>query len=438
MLTYFNLYKLNYTKAQIFPFLIALLCVILAMIMITVNLGQVGLMRTDVSNAADAAALSGASVLSGTLLNLGIISDMMCGRAVEAALMIVAVLISGGFPTGTVLAVMMYTSFLVQQWVNFEQAQGTARMGWANAKKTAMQYAFNNVGVDQPRPEFDDFLQKACLDDGKNLAELNDQELTQYNDEYIKGQTKRAREFGRSGFSRFIEDDKKGYWCWGKITPSNNVQQKVTSGFGWDKDDQDSYGDSQRYKNYDNWVEVMISGIRAYQITYWSFLSASTKCLQAMITMGFASIAGVAILIRTMGFFQALNFYILIGAFWLFQTSAAFFPAGLTFKDCNDQYDSAADKYDDCVKPNVDDNPLIVDVNYYKKDSTDMGIWKFQYGIIKAQAKSHNFGETKQESIEPAMGKILDLCAWFNGFAWENNPFDTKLHLFETALMQVY
>ena len=108
--------KTRYDKGQVFPFLIAIIVVIVIIAMITVNLGQIGIFKTDVSNAADSAALAGASILSGYLLGVGLKSDMMAGQMIVEWLAIIFDIIagvpSGGIPFGSVVAYKLHKPFI--------------------------------------------------------------------------------------------------------------------------------------------------------------------------------------------------------------------------------------------------------------------------------------------------------------------------------------
>ena len=81
MLNCFCANKTAYHKGQIFPFMLAVVAVLVIMFMITFNLGQIGFFKTDTSNAADAGALAGSSVISGALLGLGLGNDAMAAEA---------------------------------------------------------------------------------------------------------------------------------------------------------------------------------------------------------------------------------------------------------------------------------------------------------------------------------------------------------------------
>jgi len=70
-------YKLAQEQGQIAPFLIAVLAVVIMAIMITVNIGKIGVIKTHVSNSGDAGALAGASMMATAFDHLVFLSSMM-------------------------------------------------------------------------------------------------------------------------------------------------------------------------------------------------------------------------------------------------------------------------------------------------------------------------------------------------------------------------
>ncbi|MCF7888189.1 MAG: hypothetical protein K9L76_02805 [Candidatus Omnitrophica bacterium] len=66
-----------YHKAQLTPFFIAILTILIIGIMVTVNIGKVSQIKTHTSNSADAGALAAASVMSSTFNALGAYSSYM-------------------------------------------------------------------------------------------------------------------------------------------------------------------------------------------------------------------------------------------------------------------------------------------------------------------------------------------------------------------------
>ena len=156
--------KNRYSRGQIFPFLIGLLAVLLIMVMITVNIGQIGSFKTDCANAADAGALAAASVLSQGLLELSLQSEVLFGNGVEHMIVmliisIVAIILAIIPVIGWVAAILAIVlpqayTFLKAFLFTLGQAKNNAKMAISNAKKTAILYALQNAGIDQPRPSF--------------------------------------------------------------------------------------------------------------------------------------------------------------------------------------------------------------------------------------------------------------------------------------------
>jgi len=64
MFIYFQQNKLRYEKGQLTPIFIVVIVILIIMAMLTVNLGKLGLIKTDTSNAADAGALAGGAYMA--------------------------------------------------------------------------------------------------------------------------------------------------------------------------------------------------------------------------------------------------------------------------------------------------------------------------------------------------------------------------------------
>jgi len=92
MFIYFNQNKLAYHKGQLVPFFIVFIVVLLIAALVTVNIGKVGLIKTYSSNAADAGALAGGSVMA-TVFNTQALmnSEMIVAYEMFYALMAVQV-----------------------------------------------------------------------------------------------------------------------------------------------------------------------------------------------------------------------------------------------------------------------------------------------------------------------------------------------------------
>ncbi|MCP4652941.1 MAG: hypothetical protein GY858_06105 [Candidatus Omnitrophica bacterium] len=300
MMVFFSKNKANYRKGQIFPFLLALVVVIMIMLMITVNLGRIGVFKTDVSNAADAGALAGASVLSATLLEMGLKNDSIFGYALTMFGCIIVAIIAFMY----VAAIACAISLLITMWSEYFIVKGAGVVGWGNAKKTAIQYAFQNAGIDEPRPSFKHFLVKGCGFSEAEVTELPPNTISDRYDEYMNQKSRRSRDHGRSGFGRFLADDENGFWRH-TIAPGDRPPHKVHAEYAWNKDGTNCWDDgicnnqpfdscptrdrtadssdnsispesaSDCMDNYDYSVKVEVSGVKMYGIKMWSFLEGA-------------------------------------------------------------------------------------------------------------------------------------------------------------------
>ncbi len=260
--------KTKYNKGQVFPFLIAIIVIIIIVAMITANLGQIGVFKTDVSNAADAGALAGASILSGSLLGFGLRSELMVGELiVTVAAMIIAICTIYGIPA----AIAMGCSLIVSGFANYFQAMEEGKMAWSNAKKTAMQYAFQNAGVDEPRSTFRTFVNNVYNQDPDDLDSTT---LSAYSSYYAQGDNplansdirKKIKRYSQSGFSNFME--RQDYWRWGDVKPGSMSPAIVTSGYGWDAASGANSNESgEKYSKYPNYVEVQVMGNVMYPLS---------------------------------------------------------------------------------------------------------------------------------------------------------------------------
>ena len=436
MLNNFNYHKANYREGQIAPFLIAILCVLIILIMITANLGQLAIYKTDTSNAADAAGLAATSTLAGTLLGIGLKSDMMAGRGFESYIVISLYVLLGIITFGAtwVLALILYLCFLVEQWGNLMFAYGDARMAWTRAKRGAVQYAFNNASVDEPRPTFEEFLKGAYSMTGYEIDALPAATISTYYNEYITGNTPNARWHGQSGFSRFMMDQENGFWNeddMGHEAPGEFSKAKVVSGYGWnDAIDEtawrrkNSYQDGGGHAAYDNWVEVTVLGDIMYGIEYFSFLSA-------LIVLPFCIIDAfnekIDEALDEAGFFGDV-LQVIFGAAdlvnWLVMTFLSFifegqdehapevFPTGLRFfcEDCSTTLETPCCNDED-IQQQLEDNWVNVKVKRYRKD-TDLGLWTMHYGEVESEATSHLFRESLHQCEDIRPGVFLPRCCW--------------------------
>lgn len=422
--------KNRYDRGQVFPFLIAMLVAVLAIAMITVNLGQIGIFKTDVSNAADAGALAGASTLSGYLLGIGIQSDKMCGLMLVE---LTAIILLACSVIGIPVAVAVYAAITAKQLTTWFQSQKEGEMAWSNAKKTAMQYAFQNAGVDEPRPTFKQFLRKVYgIDDPDSLSA---QQIANYNRIYALGddpalaaqcpddntgslecraKRRSIKDSTQTGFSRFMEGS--WFWdegAWGDIEPGNISPGIVTNGYGWNANGQNSFDDGSIFTNYENYVQVSVIANSAYPLKLYNpgseLVDSVTDWVTARIDPPWW--------LEWLG--DAIGWVIKIAV----SPVLAFMPAGL--------------KMDDIGK-NTDGNPVTVIVSRYKRNE-DLGLWNFRYGIVESQSSSHVYREAGDEDIKPLfLTNIVDFVTnLFSGEDWDFQWFNTSKHLFETELTTV-
>jgi hypothetical protein len=449
--------KTHYEKGQVFPFLIAVAVVIIIAAMITANLGQLSLYRTDVSNAADAAALAGASTLSGTLLGLGLKSDMMFGAAMIQMALIVAMIVMSALTLAITIPILAYFALLLKQWKDYSVAVGDANMGWANAAKSAIQYAFQNVGIDEPRLTFRQFVQKVYnVSDPSKVPLLTLRRYyaayTNQDDPQADTQTRRnIQEFFRSGFSKFMEAE--GYWSQGRIDPKIQARPPIQAGYGWNEDGSNSHADTKPYTDYENYVEVEVIGKMRYPLAIygmWDMFAdtcgsgAAQQSIRGYILLGIAGL--LPWWLKWLPIDPAVWFLGLFDFIW-----DALLPAGLQM----------------AIPENTDDSPLQVTVKRYKRDK-NLGLWTFRYSIpgmqgISAKAQAHAYGDAEEategrqplkpeeKDIRPAFvderGRsacpltlfFMILRDVFSDWSFEDikDSFDTRTHLFETEINAV-
>lgn len=426
MFKIFSKYKVNYKalgtvperglslKGQVFPFLIALICVMIILAMITVNLGQLALYKTDVSNAADAAALAGASILSATLLGLGLKSDLMAGTVLPGVMACIVACITGG-PLGIITAIIAGVVMMTMQIVELAYARAESRLGWTNAKKTALQYAFNNAGVDEPRMTYKEFLPYCSEADCYS--------------EYLKGESQSFIDHAQPGFSKFLANAEAGYWRdeFGKTDdPEDYSAVHIYSGYGWTTSGTAgsttaSYpGDVKNYKNYENWVEVEVMGSSVYALEFYT-VGDIFYCISEWITNNIDELPW---------YWQAVM-WIVEQLILLVALILCWIPMGIDFVDGN-------------ITNQVDNNPIYVTVRR-KRRNANLGLWEFQYPELKASASAHAFQEPSVAPIiYPAFLPASAECSgsWDEykdaDFTDYDKWFRTKRHLFETELISAY
>jgi hypothetical protein len=402
--------KTNYQKGQIFPFLIMILVAVIILVMITVNLGKIALFKTDVSNAADAAALAAASVLSGTLLGFGLTSDMMCG---EMIITLVIVIIEAATIIGIPVAIATYIAWWIGVMCTYIKSLGDGRMAWSNAKKTALQYAFNNAGVDEPRPTFEQFLRDAYgVSDPTSLAPGV---IRVRYDEYLKCESTACRNYGRSGFSKFMDNYRLGFAePIGDIRPGRTSPVRVISGYGWSQRDDASFINSfeqdRNYIHYRDWVEVEVLAGSVYSLGLYCPISLGAAFFRNLLASQLNLPWWLEWLANPVSFIFGM-------ISWIFD---AFLPGSLTMDHSRE----------------IDNSPVNVIVRRYKAGD-NVGLWRFQYGTTSAIAAGRAFRETGQETIQTV---CLNLRRLFESLisSWDFDMFETDQHLFETELTMAY
>lgn len=135
-------------RGQIASILIAIIVILLIAIMVTVNIGKLSLLKTSVSNAADAGALAGASAMATGLShgtgNIGFYSDSMLAdwASTQAAFILC--------PSCTI-AWVVYGAHVASQAAQYALAAVRAGDALDEAKNSAKQMAFSNAGIDEAK-----------------------------------------------------------------------------------------------------------------------------------------------------------------------------------------------------------------------------------------------------------------------------------------------
>ncbi len=447
MFIWFAVNRANYRKGQIFPFLIAALAILIIMGMITANIGKLSIFKTDVSNAADAGALAGASVLSGWLLSAGMISDTWCGTAVVTAARMMEIAVLGRddikipsfstddssnttstnnpdyqqFTDTLVGMIKLFIQHLIKFYLAYPRILEDSIMSWSNAKSAALRGAFSNAGVDeQPPLEWKNYDRQ-----GKGAY-----------DSYVN--TYMSVDANQTGFSRFMSHPNSGFgnaWPNG-ITPGVLSDIMVTSGYGWTQNADESFsgsypGNVNNYATYDNWVKVQVQGSVMWPVEALTF----TEYFGDGVTGGLTAIVGVGSYLKYIGLMggkgdktvdglkKVYGLGYLLAAVFAAVTAAAYLgmikymPSGLQFKDDEESLYTTK-------------NPIVVQVTRFRKDQ-NLGMWNFQYGGgVHARSAAHAFRENNDITIKPVLVEsIKDLNGLLGSVTdsvsdvdW-NNPF---------------
>ena len=411
-----------YDRGQIFPYMIAILVAVLAIAMITVNLGQIGIFKTDVSNAADAAALAGASTLSAYLLGIGFQSDKMCGVMLVA---VVVIILFACTVIGLPVAIAAYIALTIKQYVTYFQALEDGKMAWSNAKKTAFQYAFQNAGIDEPRPSFEQFLLRVYgIGDPNSLGA---EQIARYNRIYAEGYDRSLpwnnpiqgsiKRYTQTGVSRFMEG--AWYWdedAWGKIEPGNISPAIVSNGYGWNANGDNSHDSgNHNLASFQNSVKVTVMGNIMYPLEMYNPAEELFEQIMDWIDEKLDLPWWLEWVDDIMGWLicPALNMM------------GELLPGGLMMEN---------------IVQNTDNNPVTVTVQR-RKANNNLGIWRFRYGTVQSQASAHAYGESDPDGvphdIKPRLFEALGnfIVKLFSGGDWQAEWFNSDKHLFETELM---
>jgi len=184
MFNYFHKKKFASQKGQLTPLFILIIVIIVIMAMVTVNLGKVSFIKTDSSNAADAAGLSTGSAMANSFNSVTVSSARMCrdywsfyasisisfgialyylisaqvseaSAAVSAcpspcsaiALNAAAIGSFGSF-TSTMIAIgIAITAFYLKQWFNYAKIWDNAQLARKRALISGYSSAFGNSGI---------------------------------------------------------------------------------------------------------------------------------------------------------------------------------------------------------------------------------------------------------------------------------------------------
>jgi hypothetical protein len=429
-----------------------IICILLIFFMITINLGQVAIMRTDVSNAADAAALAIASSVTSGLLGLGMTSDTMMGYGLLVACYMIVAMVQNDWPKNLIYALELYVIGMISQMFSFFTSLDSSVKMWTGAKKKGVSYAFNNLGVDEPKPSFRQYVSSACrvtfdnlsvdptvpftcspsIPHASSLPATFSTTLSDLYKDYTQGNvddtTRMAlcNYYSRNGFNKFMEDDKGGYWrnsedpkCGShnyacgmadEKQPSQTTGSRLISGYGWtqnaDKTFSGSYvenpgttgSNNDYHNNFKNYAEVQIEA-PPFTTSLTTLGLAEIGWLGKTIAIIFGILVFIFVLVKMLENPAFEVWYMVIVAVILALVIAAIstilvweLPVGLKMKE----------------KAETDANPITVKVNRYKAPE-DLGLWRFWYGPksspVSAVSVSHII---RPKIVTDSNGKEID------------------------------
>lgn len=179
MFIFFHQHKLRHKKGQLVPIFIVVLTVLLIMAMITVNLAKISSIKTDSSNAADAGALAGGSVMAGLFNAQAVANSQLIAEyqmfVAEMGLLVAMVILGASLGAsacsvndcgdiaccpasgcrigakvaliGIKAAIVSFAAFHAAQFFTYMNMRKQAEKGREQAIGLAYRYAFINSGI---------------------------------------------------------------------------------------------------------------------------------------------------------------------------------------------------------------------------------------------------------------------------------------------------
>ena len=138
-------------EGQIAPFLIAVIVVLIIALMVTVNIGKVGITKTNTANASDAGALAGSTTHANTLNALADTNTAMIAEYLATQILF-SLPITVCFELSRFIA---HLAFMALQLTQYILAWQNGTKGYEAAESAAKQFAFSNAGIDEPKPRLD-------------------------------------------------------------------------------------------------------------------------------------------------------------------------------------------------------------------------------------------------------------------------------------------
>lgn len=214
--------KRSKKKGQIAPFLIAVIVILLIAIMVTVNLGKIGMSKTNTSNAADAGALAGASTIANGLNAIGDISNEMAADVISTEISLL-------FCPTCWIAWAIISSHWASQAALLVFAAVTGLKSSKEARKIAKQFAFMNAGIDETKPR-NNMTYENWLKSKSNFEQWMDDENYDTNSNVVTYSWTDNQKYGQTPGGRtdsvkvdvqvrnLIPVPAPGFlWFWGKI-----------------------------------------------------------------------------------------------------------------------------------------------------------------------------------------------------------------------------